>query len=214
MKQGPRKPVGYPAGVERLIEEFARLPGIGRRSAERLAFHVARSEHAPDLARAISDARANLRICVECHNLAEAERCTICADPGRDRSIVLVVEQPRDLAAIEQTGMFRGVYHILLGRLSPLEGLGPGELTIDALEGRLANGTTVREVILGLNPTLEGDGTALYLAERLRGLGVRVTRLARGLPTGAPLEFASKAVLADALHARRSMEEDREKEGR
>lgn len=206
MSEGKRAAKGYPAGVERLIEEFARLPGIGRRSAERLAFHTIGSEHAGDLAQAILDVRGRLRECSLCHNLSEEERCEICADATRDRATVMVVEHARDLIAMEQTGMYRGLYHILQGRLSPLDGMGPGELTIESLLERLDGEEPVREIILGLNPTLEGDGTSMYLAERLKGREVRVTRLARGLPTGSPLEFANKAVLGDALHARQSME--------
>ena len=206
----------YPEVMLRLIDELARLPGIGRRSAERLAFHILKSpkDHALNLSRAISDAKQNVRPCRICSNLAgipgdpQGALCTVCADPRRDRSTVMVVEQPRDLIALEQTAMYRGVYHVLMGRISPLDGVGPSDLTTGDLIARVddpaANGgEQVREVILALNPTLEGDGTALYLAEELASRGVKVTRLARGVPTGSQLEYANKAVLADAIEGRR-----------
>lgn len=203
----------YPDSVERLIVEFARLPGVGRRSAERLAFWVLKSprEDALALADAVAAVKRSIRHCSVCFNLTEADPCGICADPRRDRSLVLVVEQPKDLLALEQTAMHRGVYHVLLGRLSPLEGVGEADLTIAALLDRVENpalnsgAERVHEVILGLNPNLEGDGTALHLAALLRSRGVRVSRLARGLPTGGQLEYASKAVLADAIAGRQPM---------
>lgn len=206
----------YPEVMLRLIDELARLPGIGRRSAERLAFHILKSprDNALGLSRAIADAKQNVRPCRICSNLAgipgdpQGTLCAVCADPRRDRSTVMVVEQPRDLIALEQTAMYRGVYHVLMGRISPLDGVGPGDLTTADLLARVddpvANGgEQVREVILALNPTLEGDGTALYLAEELASRGVKVTRLARGVPTGSQLEYANKAVLADAIEGRR-----------
>lgn len=201
---------GYPEPVERLVNAFARLPGVGKRSAERLAFWVltAPAEEALELARAVEAVKQDVRHCSVCFNLTDADPCAICADARRDRGLVLVVEQPRDLIALEQTSLHRGVYHVLLGRLSPLEGVGPEELTIVRLFARVedasknSGGEPVREVVLGLNPTLEGDGTALYLSEELSKRGVAVTRLARGLPAGGTLEHASKAVLADALAGR------------
>lgn len=217
MKRPPAKPTppafrgsGYPEPVERLVSAFARLPGVGRRSAERLAFWVltAAPEEALELAHAVEAVKHDVRHCPICFNLTDAEPCAICADARRDRGIVLVVEQPRDLIALEQTGLHRGVYHVLLGRISPLEGIGPEELTVARLIARAedpsrnAGGEPVREVVLGLNPTLEGDGTALYLCEELARRNVTVTRLARGLPAGGALEHASKAVLADALAGR------------
>lgn len=211
---GPRTSrSAYPEPVDRLIGELASLPGIGRRSAERLAFHLLKSDEpkAMALARAIADVKRAVRHCSVCSNLTDADPCPICADAGRDRSRVLVVEQPKDLIALEQTGMYRGLYHVLMGRLSPLDGIGPGELTVAELLARLDDpknnpgAVRVEEVILGLNPTLEGDGTGLYLAEEIRTRGVTVSRLARGLPTGAQLEYVSKAVLADAIEGRREM---------
>jgi len=211
---GPSRRHTYPATVERLITEFARLPGIGRRSAERLAFHILKSQvpAAMALARAIQDVKETVRHCSVCYNLTDVDPCAVCADAGRDRSVVMVVEQPKDVIALEQTGMFRGLYHVLMGHISPLDGVGPGDLTVaDLLEridipGSNPGGTPVREVVLGLNPTLEGDGTALYLAEQLKSRGIRITRLARGLPSGGQLEYANKAVLADAIQGRQSME--------
>lgn len=210
----PGKRPAYPAVVQRLIDEFARLPGIGRRSAERLAFFILRAPEADAmaLARAIHDVKKTVRNCRVCSNLSDAEVCGVCADPARDRRTVLIVEQPKDLIALEQTGMYRGLYHVLLGRLSPLEGIGPEHLTSGDLLQRVDHpdsnpgGVKVEEVIMGLNPTLEGDGTALYLGELLHAKGVRVSRLARGLPSGSSLEFVNKAVLADAIVGRRPVE--------
>lgn len=214
----PAGPSAYPESVDRLIDEFARLPGIGRRTAERLAFFVLKSPEAEAmrLAKAVSDVKTQVRHCRVCFNLTERELCGVCADDRRDRSLVLVVEQPRDLITLEQTRMHKGVYHVLLGHLNALEGVGPADLTIEELLRRVddpgANAPTVEggvkvaEVILGLNPTVEGDGTALYLAEELRARGVKVSRLARGLPSGGQLEYASKAVLADAILGRQSMD--------
>lgn len=203
------------------MEELSRLPGVGRRSAERLAFHILKSseQDAMALSRAIADIKQKVRHCSVCWNLTdqgpaggEGPRCDICRDATRDRSSVLVVEQPKDLIALEQTGMYKGLYHVLMGRISPLDGIGPEELTVGGLMDRVdrpaANpgGSTVREVILGLNPTVEGDGTGLYLMEEIaRRPTVRVTRLARGLPTGSQLEFANKAVLADAIQCRQEV---------
>jgi recombination protein RecR len=202
--------------VDRLIGELARLPGIGRRTAERLAFHILKSDNglAAGLAGAITDVKQKVRHCSICYNLTDLDPCPICSDPGRDHGIVLVVEQPKDLIALEQTGIHKGGYHVLLGRISPLEGIGPGDLTISDLLKRIGPADEgvpgarggVREVILGLNPTLEGDGTAMYLAEQLRPRGVKVSRLARGLPTGWQLEYANKAVLTDAIQGRQEME--------
>jgi recombination protein RecR len=210
----------YPEPVDRLIGELARLPGIGRRSAERLAFHVLKGEAAAaeSLARAILDVKHRVRNCRVCFNLCDADRCPICISPRRDHSLVLVVEQPKDLIALEQTGMYRGVYHVLMGHISPLDGIGPGDLTVSALLERVDNPASnsgdpasgpvaVREVIMGLNPTLEGDGTALYLAGELAKRKIKVSRLARGLPSGSQIEYANKSVLADAIEGRQGMAE-------
>jgi len=206
MAAAPKRGFAYPEPVDRLIEAFARLPGIGRRSAERMAFHVLKSEKAEALAlaRALTDVKEKVRHCGLCFNLTDSDPCPICADSRRDHGVILVVEQPKDLIALEQTGQYAGVYHVLMGRLSPLDGVGPESLTIDLLLERVRGGQ-VREVILGLNPTVEGDGTALYLADQLGAGGVRVTRLARGLPAGGNLEYASKAVLGDAILGRQAV---------
>lgn len=193
---------GITESVTRLIEEFARLPGIGKKSAERLAYHVLRvpQAEAMRLAEAIRDVKQNVRYCGICYNLSEAEHCTICSDPRRDRALLCVVEQPRDVIAIEQTG-YRGLYHVLLGRIAPLEGITAEQLTIDALLTRIAQGE-IREVIMGTNPTLEGDATALEISQKLSALPVEITRLARGITTGSVLEFANKEILSDALAGR------------
>ena len=204
----------YPESVSNLIEEFARLPGIGRRSAERLAFFVLKSgrEEALGLARSITHVKDSVQHCSVCWNLADIDPCPICSNPERDASVVLVVEQPRDLISLEQTGMHHGIYHVLLGRLDPLDGVGPDGLTVDDLLSRLrdparnARGVAVREIVLGLNPDMEGDTTALHLAEEARRFGVSTTRLARGLPSGSQIEYASRAVLADAITERRPIE--------
>lgn len=209
-----RRPPAYPGAVDRLIAEFNRLPGIGRRSAERLAFHILKSDEpsAMALAKAIADVKKTVRHCRVCSNFSDSDVCAICTQDGRDRTRVLVVEQPKDLIALEQTGMYQGLYHVLMGRLSPLDGVGPAELTVAELLRRIDNpaanpgGIAVAEVILGLNPTIEGDGTALFLAQELKSRNVKVSRLARGLPSGSQLEFANKAVLADAIVCRQEVE--------
>lgn len=198
----------YPRAVRELIEQFAQLPGIGLRSAERLAFHVLKADEvsAMALSSAIVAVKQTVGHCRSCFNLCDGDLCTICSEPERDRTRVLVVEQPKDLIALEHTGMYRGLYHVLMGRLSPLDGVGPGDLTIEALFDRLGSGE-IREVVLGLNPTVEGDGTALYLASELKKhAGISVSRLARGLPSGGSLEYANKAVLADAILGRQEMD--------
>ncbi len=203
----------YPPPMRALIEELGKMPGIGARSAERLAFYILKAEkpEAMKIAEAIAAVKETLRHCDSCFNLSDTRRCALCSDPGRNHTQVLVVEQPKDLIALELTGMYKGLYHVLMGRLSPLDGIGPGDLTISHLLARIDNEPAddrpmVKEVILGLNPTVEGDGTALYLADELRSRRVVVSRLARGLPTGGMLEYANKAVLADAIQGRQSVE--------
>ena len=196
---------GYSAVVDRLITALGRLPGIGARSAERLAHHLLKCspEEALELADAIRATKEQVRHCQVCFHLTETDQpiCAICRDPRRDQSVICVVEQSRDLIAIEKAGAFHGVYHVLLGRLAPLSGMGPEQLTIDALAARMSAGT-IRELIMATNPNLEGDGTALLIANRLGGSGVRITRLARGLASGSTLEFANRDMLADALTGR------------
>jgi recombination protein RecR len=210
----PNSNAANPEPVERLIAEFTKLPGIGRRSAERMAFHILKAtrEEAEALSRAVQDVKNNVKYCHVCYNLTDVNPCRICANPQRDASLVLVVEQPRDLLSLEQTGMYNGIYHVLTGRIEPLAGVEPQHLTIQHLLDRVdrpetnSRGVPVREVILGTNPNLEGDSTALYLCDQLGKRGIRVTRLARGLPTGSQLEYASKAVLADAIQGRQAVE--------
>ena len=194
--------------IQNLITELSRLPGIGMRSAERIAFHLLKQEPADalKLADAIRDVKTRIKNCSICSNLTEDDPCSICIDTRRDQSVVCIVEQPKDLLALESAGLYRGVYHVLLGRISPLEQVEPADLTIDRLIERLAGGT-IREVIMGTNPTLEGDGTALYV-QSLIGQGfptIAVTRLARGLPAGGNIEYANKNILADAISGRQKM---------
>ena len=197
---------GYSQTVERLIAELGKLPGIGPRSAERIAFHIlkASKQDALGLAEAIQHVKTKIRPCRACFNLAEAELCAICADPRRDKSILCVVEQPKDLLALESTGAYQGVYHVLMGHVAPLEGIGPEDLTIDALVERVRAGR-VQEVILATNPDVTGDGTALHVGSALAGTGVKITRLARGLPAGGQIEYASKSILAEAISQRRQV---------
>jgi len=186
--------------VTNLIDEFAKLPGIGKKSAERLAYHVLRVSDAEALALAdaIRDVKQNVRHCQVCYNLAEGDRCTICRDVTRQQDVLCVVEQPRDLMALEESGTYRGLYHVLLGRIAPLEKISPSQLTIEALVERVRGGS-FKEVIMATNPTVEGDGTALHISNLLADFPVRITRLARGITTGSVLEFANKEMLADAL---------------
>lgn len=189
--------------VERLVEAFRRLPGVGKRSAERLALHVlsAPMDESERLAEAVRDARARIRQCGICCNLAEGDPCEICADTRRDHGIICVVERPIGAIAIEKSGSFRGVFHVLNGVLNPIEGVGPAELRLDRLTRRIQDGE-VREVIVATNATAEGEATALYLAKILAPLGVNVTRIAHGVPMGGGLEFADDATLAHAMQGR------------
>lgn len=204
-KQFPPEQHPFGPAVGRLINEFAALPGVGRKSAERLANYIitATEPEAMRLAIAIRDVKQTVRRCQNCFNLTDKELCSICSDPRRDRTVVCVVEQPKDVTVLEATGVFQGTYHVLGGRLSPLEGVGPGELTIDALDRRVRR-DGVLEIVMATNPTLEGDGTALYISNLLEDTGVRITRLARGIATGSVLEFANKEMLSDALRGRQS----------
>jgi recombination protein RecR len=190
--------------IATLIESFASLPGIGRKTAERLAYHVLRMprNEAIAFADALRAAKDKLHPCAICFNLAEQEQCDICLDPRRDRGLLCVVEHVRDLLALEQAGSYRGLYHVLQGRLSPLDGVGPEKLTIDPLIARVRAGG-IRELIMGTTPNVEGDATALEITGRLAGLAVEITRLARGLTVGASLEQANREMLADAISGRR-----------
>jgi recombination protein RecR len=191
--------------IARLMRELGKLPGIGPKTAERLTHHLlaqSRSE-VMLLADALRDVKDRIHRCQQCCNLTEDELCSLCRDARRDATLICVVETPRDLIALEKTSNYQGLYHVLHGRIAPLDNVMPEQLTIDRLLDRVAKGN-VREVIMGTNPTTEGDGTALYLASELAGTGVRVTRLARGLPSGSGLEFANTQMLADALEGRRA----------
>jgi recombination protein RecR len=190
--------------IDSLLEELTKLPGIGPKSAERIAHFLLSGDrrHAVSLANALRAVADKVRACRECFNLTDGEVCPVCADPKRDGGLVCVVETPRDVGSFERAGNFRGRYHVLGGRLAPLDGMGPDRLTFAALAERVRKGG-VREVILATSPTLEGDGTALFASNLLSGLGVTVTRLARGLPSGSSLELANAQMLADALEGRR-----------
>lgn len=191
--------------VSDLIAELAKLPGIGKKSAERLAYHILRQREtdAMMLAEAIRRVKQNVRSCRTCFNLAEDELCGICQDKSRDSKMLCVVEQPRDLIALEQSGAYRGLYHVLLGRIAPLDGIGPEQLTIEALVQRVRSGN-FQEIVMATNPTVEGDGTSLYVSNLLEGTGVKITRLARGITSGSVLEFANKEILADAMSGRQN----------
>lgn len=194
------------SAIDELTGELARLPGIGRKTAVRLAFHLLKAppEDARRLARAIDAVRERVRACEVCGNLTEASPCAICTSARRDTAVLCVVEEASDILAIERTGEYRGLYHVLGGRLSPLDGVGPEELAVAPLLGRLGAGT-VAEVVLATNPSVEGEATALYLGKLIAPLGVRVTRLARGLPVGGDLEYADGVTIAEALHGRREL---------
>jgi recombination protein RecR len=192
--------------LQRLMDELKKLPGIGARSAERIAFHLLKAsrDEALALADAITATKEKIRPCSRCFNLAEGELCHICADGRRDASQIVVVEQPKDLLSLEATGLIPGVYHVLMGHIAPLEGVGPADLTIDALVRRIKVGN-VREVILATNPTVEGDATALHITSVLADTGVTVSRLARGIAPGSQIEFANRAMLEEAIRGRRGM---------
>lgn len=196
----------YSRSVARLVEELAKLPGIGPKTAQRLAFHLiaAPPEVAQGLSRAIVEAREKLVFCEVCANIADESPCGICRDRSRTREVVCVVEQPRDILAIEKAHGYRGLYHVLNGSLSPMQGVGPGDLNIDSLVRRVREGQ-IREIIVATNATVEGEATALYLARLLRSPEVRVTRLAFGLPVGSDLEYADGRTLARAIEGRREV---------
>jgi recombination protein RecR len=195
-----------PEPVTRLIEAFAQLPGIGPKTASRLTFYLLRrpAEQSEVLADALRDLKQKIIFCGTCYNITEQSPCAICRDEGRDRSIVCVVEEPLDVLAIDRTGEYKGLYHVLHGSISPVEGIGPDELRINELMARLQDGS-IGEVLLATNPNLEGEATAMYLARLIQPLGIRVTRLARGLPVGGDLEYADAVTLGRALEGRREM---------
>jgi recombination protein RecR len=200
----------YEGVVQDLIDELGRLPGIGPKSAQRIAFHLLGAEPADvqRLSAVLVEVKDKVRFCVTCGNVAEQEQCRICRDPRRDRALICVVEEPKDVVAIERTGEFRGRYHVLGGAISPIEGIGPDELRIRELMQRLADGS-ITEVILATDPNLEGEATATYLTRMLRPLELRVTRLASGLPVGGDLEYADEVTLGRAFEGRRAVDDSR-----
>ncbi|HJM42530.1 MAG: recombination mediator RecR [Nitrospinota bacterium] len=195
----------FPA-IRSLVNELRKLPGIGPKSAQRMAFHLLKRDGAEveALASALREMKEKVQFCTRCHGIAEGELCAYCADPGRDASLICVVEEPADVFAVEKTGEFRGRYHVLMGALSPLDGIGPEELTIASLERRV-EAEEIREAIIATNPNMEGDATAMYLSKRLAPKGVRVSRIARGIPVGASLEFADEVTLSRSLEGRREI---------
>lgn len=194
----------YPETLRTLIRELNQLPGIGEKSAERIAFHLLKQTEGEvlALADAVRDLKLKVRACSRCANVSDQDPCEICRDAARDPAVICVVEQSRDLWAIEHAGTYRGLYHVLQGHVAPLDGIGPEQLTLPLLAERVRKGG-VREVILATNPNLEGDGTSLYVQKALEGTSVRLTRLARGIPAGSQLEYASRAILVDAMEGRR-----------
>lgn len=196
----------YAEPIARLLEELERLPGVGPKSAQRLAFHILKGDDASArrLAEALLEVKRQIHFCSRCFNFASDDLCEYCSDSGRDAAMICVVEEPRDVVAIERTGEFRGFYHVLQGAISPIDGIGPEQLRARELIDRLADGT-VTEVILATNPNVEGETTALYLARLIKPLGIKVTRIASGLPVGGDLEFADEVTLGRALEARRDM---------
>jgi recombination protein RecR len=202
----PWRPTGAAAPVAKLIEELHRLPGVGPKGAQRLAYHLLRAskEEASALAEAILEVKDKITLCSVCQNTTDVDPCTICADEGRDRTVICVVEEPMDILAIERTRGHKGLYHVLHGSISPMEGIGPEQLKMRELLERLRDGT-VTEVIMATNPNLEGDATAMYVGRMLQPLGVKVMRLARGLPMGGDLEYADDQTLARALENRQEL---------
>jgi recombination protein RecR len=196
----------FAAPLQRLIEEFRRLPGIGQKSAQRLAFHVLRAprEDAAKLAAALIDVKDNLGLCAECNNISDAELCPYCRDPHRNHAQICVVEEPHNILPIETTRSFDGLYHVLHGAISPLRGIGPEQLRIKGLLERIGKGE-VQEIILATNPTVEGEATAAYLSRLLKPLGMKVTRIAMGIPVGSDLDFADEVTMSKSLENRREM---------
>jgi recombination protein RecR len=199
----------YAAPVQELIDELGRLPGVGPKSAQRIAFHLLKlpKEDALRLARSITEVKDRVAFCTRCFNIAEGDLCEICADPRRDSTVVCVVEEPRDIVAIEKTGEFRGRYHVLQGAISPIEGVGPDQLRVKELLDRL-DAEEITELILCTNPNIEGEATAMYLGRLLKPLGVKVTRIASGLPVGGDLEYADELTLGRALEGRREVSDE------
>ena len=198
--------MSLPASLQNLIDQFKRLPGIGAKSAQRLAFHVLKTprEDAERLCDAIRELKDRVTYCTICNNFTDVDPCQFCADPARDHRVVCVIEEPQNVNVIEKTGGFRGVYHVLLGALSPLQGIGPDDLKIKGLLARIAS-DEVEEIILATNPNVEGEATAIYLARLLKPLGLRVTRIATGIPVGSDLEYADELTMGKAMEGRREV---------
>ncbi|MEW5867413.1 MAG: recombination mediator RecR [Bacillota bacterium] len=196
----------YVQPLAKLIDQFTRLPGIGPKTAQRLAFHVLQTprEDVVRLADALLEAKDRILYCSVCGNITDADPCQICAETARDRSVLAVVEEPKDVIALERTGEFRGLYHVLGGAISPVDGVGPDDIRTRELLNRLRDGT-VKEVILATDPNIEGEATAMYIARLIKPLGIKVTRLAHGLPVGGDLEYADEVTLARALEGRRDL---------
>ncbi len=198
--------MSLPASLQELIDQFKKLPGIGAKSAQRLAFHVLRTprEDAERLISAIRDVKDRVTYCTTCNNITDVDPCPLCTDSRRDHRVICVVEEPQNVNVVEKTGGFKGVYHVLMGTISPLEGVGPDDLKIKGLLARIGTGG-VDEVILATNPTVEGEATAIYLARLLKPMGIRVTRIAMGIPVGSDLEFTDDLTMGKALEGRREV---------
>ena len=192
--------------MARLIDEFKRLPGIGQKSAQRMAFHVLRvsREEAERLVQAVLDVKDRMRLCAECHNISDAETCSICSDSSRNQKVLCVVEEPRNIIVIERTRQFQGLYHVLHGSLSPLRGIGPEQLKVKSLLERLQR-STIEEIIVATNPTAEGEATAVYLSRLLKPLGVRVTRIGMGIPVGSDLDYVDEVTMWKSMEGRKEI---------
>lgn len=196
----------YALPISKLIEEFSKLPGVGNKTAQRLTFHILNMprESANDLAKAIIDAKEKIKHCSTCFNITDTDPCSICCDAKREEETICVVQEPRDIIAIEKTREFRGKYHVLHGAISPMEGIGPNEIYIKELLQRL-NGDEVKEIILAMNPSIEGEATSMYIAKLVKPLGIKVTRLASGIPIGGDLEYTDEMTISKALEGRREL---------
>lgn len=199
--------LNFPQPINQLIEAFAKLPGIGRKSAQRLAFYMINQPESEAIAfaEAVLDAKKKIKYCSECFHLTDIDPCHICSNPKRDRHIICVVEDPRDLIAIERTREYLGLYHVLHGAISPMDGIGPEDIKIKELVIRLQKETDVNEIIMATNPTIEGEATAMYLSKLLKGAGIKITRLAHGIPVGGELEYADEMTLMKAMEGRRTL---------
>jgi recombination protein RecR len=197
--------MSLPASLQELVEQFKKLPGIGGKSAQRLAFHVLRTprEEAEKLCQAIRDVKDRVIYCSTCNNITDSDPCVLCSDTTRDQRVICVVEEPQNVSVVDRTGGFRGLYHVLMGAISPLQGVGPDDLKIKGLLARIGGG--VEEVILATNPTVEGEATAIYLARLLKPLGLRVTRIATGIPVGSDLDYADDLSVGKAMDGRREV---------